>query len=95
MHLQQSQRHNAHQVRAKERRALQAEALQGRTQAACARLQGDIQGLKAQKVGLQKQAEAAAKAFAAWRKDRERELATLRRQVSTHELDSADLGACG
>ena len=70
------------QVRAKERRALQAETLQGRTQAACARLQGDIQGLKAQKVALQRQAEAAAKAFAAWRKDRERELATLRRQVS-------------
>ena len=70
-------------MRGKERRALQAEALQGRTQAACQRLQGDIQGLKTQKVALQKQAEASSKAFAAWRKDREREMATLRRQVST------------
>ena len=68
-------------MRQKEKRAQQAEALQGRTQAACERLQGDIQAIKAQKVALQKQSEASAKAFAAWRKDRERELATLRRQV--------------
>ena len=65
---------------------MQAEALQGRTQAACERLQGDIQAIKAQKVALQKQGEASARAFAAWRKDRERELATLRRQVGSQQL---------
>ena len=81
------------QVRAKERRAAQAEALQSRTQAACERLAGDIQAIKAQKVALQKAGEASARAFAVWRKDRERELATLRRQARSHSVHCA--GCCG
>ncbi|KAK9835062.1 hypothetical protein WJX81_008045 [Elliptochloris bilobata] len=81
------------EVRAKERRAAQLEALQRRSQEKCSHLQADIQAIKQQKVALARQIAQSAKEFADWRRRREREIATLRRagvrqQAQVHRLEA-------
>ncbi|GFR40655.1 hypothetical protein Agub_g1240 [Astrephomene gubernaculifera] len=68
------------EVRKKERDYIAMQKLKQRTEEAHRRLSADIQRLKQQKVSMQRQLEANAKNFAAWRQQREKELAQLRKQ---------------
>ncbi|KAG1655297.1 hypothetical protein FOA52_002456 [Chlamydomonas sp. UWO 241] len=67
-------------VRRKERDLISMQKLKQRTEELCGRLDHDISRIKQQKVALQKDMDARAKQFQAWRVERERELLQLKRQ---------------
>jgi kinesin family protein 4/21/27 len=64
----------------KERRVRELEATRARALEAVRDLERDVQGIRAQKVALQRQADRAAKEFGAWRREREREVMQLRKE---------------
>ncbi|GLC45179.1 hypothetical protein PLESTB_000427200 [Pleodorina starrii] len=68
------------ELRRKERDFIAMQKLKQRTEDAHRRLSADILRLKQQKVAVQKQLEANAKQFQAWRHEREREMGQLRKQ---------------
>ncbi|KXZ43975.1 hypothetical protein GPECTOR_76g796 [Gonium pectorale] len=69
------------QLRQKARELVKLQKLKERTEAVQRQLSAEIQRLKQSKVAMQRQLEASTKQFAAWRQDRERELAQLRKQT--------------
>ncbi|GAB4822357.1 hypothetical protein N2152v2_009403 [Parachlorella kessleri] len=67
-------------LRTKEKRIMELERIKGKAEETCKRLQNDIHNIKQQKVNLIKQAEKAAKEFAEFKKQRDKELLQLRKQ---------------
>lgn len=63
----------------KERKVRELEATRSRAMDTVNRLEGEIQAIRAQKAALQRQTERTAKEFAAWRKEREREVMQLKK----------------
>ncbi|BDA42916.1 Kinesin-like protein KIN-4C [Coccomyxa sp. Obi] len=81
------------EVREKERRIAHMERLQARSLEKCDRLQADILSIKQQKVSLARQIEQNHKDFALWKKNRERELAQLRKQGRKQQMQVQKLEA--
>lgn len=64
------------------------ERLQARSLEKCDRLQADILSIKQQKVSLARQIEQNHKDFTLWKKNRERELAQLRKQGRKQQMQA-------
>eukprot|EP00887_Chlorella_sp_A99_P003111 scaffold9.g3111.t1 len=74
--LDQKVQHN----RARERKLAELEAYKRRAEEGCRKLEAEILSIKQQKVALSKQMERQGKEFAEWRRERDREVAALRKQ---------------